>query len=548
MLLTSLILLPLVGAFPLLLVRDKNAREIKAWAFLAAFVTFLVSIALWTSFQSGPNAPLFQFEEKHAWINLKGIQANFNLGVDGFSSLMILLTTLLTPIAILSGWTRIADRQKEFYLAMLVLESAMIGVFAARDLFLFYTFFEASLLPMYFIIGIWGSEPSEQRFYATTKFVVYTALGSLLMFVGILYIYKISGSPDFSISNIADQLEVLRRQYVTDVENGVKQPRGFSHSAEFYCFWAFALAFGIKVAMVPLHTWLPDAYNSAPTPGLVLLSGIMAKMGGYGFYRFVIPFFPTAMEFYSGVFGFLAIVGIVYGSIMALAQKELKLVIAYSSIAHLSICMLGLFSGTDAGAHGALLQMVNHGIYSAGLFLMVGMLFERTQSRSMDYFGGIAQVVPNFTICFTILSLASIGLPLTNGFVGEFGCLMGAFEHSRRWALFGGLGVILGAAYMLIAIRKVFYGPLLRERSKTMPDLNRLEKGLLLPLLAMVFVIGVAPMPFLARLNGGVQDFLARGHMKEPAETMTARAPEAPPAPPVIIEVKPAAPRLEPKN
>ncbi len=488
MLLTWLIVLPLAGALPLLMAREENAPEVKVWAFVASLVTFLVSLPLWFNFE--PTGAAFQFVEFHRWIDIGSLRANFNLGVDGISALLILLTTFLTPIVMLSSWNYIQKRQKEFYIAMLALETAMIGVFAARDLFLFYVFFEASLIPMYLIIGIWGG---ENRLYATTKFVLYTVFGSLLMFIAILFVYFKTGASSFAFADILQGLNNA-------------DGRILSRTQEYWCFWAFALAFAIKIPLFPVHTWLPDAHVEAPTPGSVILAGVLLKMGGYGFIRMVIPFFPVASNAYAGTFAVLCIIGILYGSFMAFTQKDIKKLIAYSSVAHMGTCMLGIFSFTAVGMQGGVYQMVNHGISTGALFLLVGMLYERTHTRAIEYYGGLAKSVPALTVCFIIVTLSSIGLPLTNGFVGEFTCLLGAFQANVWWAAFAGLGVILGAVYMLYLVLRVFFGPLLRESNRLMPDLSGRELAVMLPLLVMIFVLGVMPNPFFKHMQPAVTE------------------------------------------
>jgi len=541
-LLTLLIVLPLAGIIPLLAFKDRNAPEIKVWALTVSFITLLLALPIWFTFDPGhidqkkeaaraqlksldirlnnkqmtkkehddasvePKRVLrdsfYIVEVNRPWINLPGLKINYDMGLDGFSALLVLLSVLLVPLAILASFKCIKDRQKEYYIAMLVLQAALVGVFAARDLFLFYVFFEATLIPLYLMIGIWGG---EQRVVATTRFVIYTVLGSLLMFVAILYIYYRTGLETFSIAKIADQLATMRL---------MDGKEGFSKTEEFFCFWAFVLAFAIKMPLFPVHTWQPDAYTKAPAPVTVLLSGVLAKLGAYGFFRLVIPFFPYATQEYIGLLAGLCLIGVVYGSMMAYVQTDFKTLLAYSSLAHLGLCLLGVLSMREAGVQGALFQLIAHGIVTGGLFLMAGMMEERTQTRAIEYYGGLAKSMPKFATCFFIFTLAAVGLPLTNGFVGEFGILLGAFQRHPVWALVGGTGMVLGAAYMLSLFQRVFLGKLVRRNLINVPDLSRRELALLLPLLILIFYMGLMPNAVLSRLDAASQTYLFQSSRK----------------------------------
>ena len=494
-LLTILVLLPVVGAATGVIysltpgARDSHHRWI-ALAFTS--LTFLLSLFLIAGSGGALNA--FRFEENVSWISAIG--ARYHVGVDGISLWLVLLTTLLMPVSVLSSWTAITKREPTYYALMLLLESAMIGVFVSLDLLLFYLFFEASLVPMFFLIGIWGG---ERRIYAAIKFFIYTAVGSLLMLVGIIALYFIhqqavgTGTFDYVVLS-----QTLRANLL-----------GLSPRAEFWLFLAFAFAFCIKVPLWPLHTWLPDAHTEAPTAGSVILAGVLLKMGTYGLLRFNFGLFPNAARWFAPIMITLAVIGIIYGALVAMVQPDVKRLVAYSSVSHMGFVVLGLFSFTDQGMQGALYQMLNHGVSTGALFLFVGMIYERRHTRLISDFGGLARPMPWFSTFFVIASLSSIGLPFLNGFVGEFLIMLGswtsiAVQHAWIVTMFAGTGVIWAAVYMLWMLQRVVFGTQTSEANARLLDLNAREIGLVLPLLALMLFMGVYPGVFLRRSQASV--------------------------------------------
>jgi NADH-quinone oxidoreductase subunit M len=493
-LLTILILLPVVGAATTIVYGlTPGARESHYRWIALGFTTlaFLVSLLL----LSGAGGAGYRFEENYSWVG--AINARYHLGVDGISLWLVLLTTLLMPIAILSSWTSVSKRQLTYYALLLLLESAMLGVFVSLDLLLFYLFFEASLIPMFFLIGVWGG---ERRIYAAVKFFIYTAVGSLLMLVGIIAIYFIhQRATGIGTFDYVTLLETLRNS------SGLISPR-----AEFWLFLAFAFAFCIKVPLWPLHTWLPDAHTEAPTAGSVILAGVLLKMGTYGLLRFNFGLFPNASRQFAPVMITLAVIGIIYGALVAMVQPDVKRLVAYSSVSHMGFVVLGLFSFTEQGMQGALYQMLNHGVSTGALFLFVGMIYERRHTRMISDFGGLARPMPWFSALFVIASLSSIGLPFLNGFVGEFLIMLGAWtstavQHAWIVTMLAGTGVIWAAVYMLWMLQRVVFGARTSDENAKLSDLNAREFGLLVPLLILMFLMGVYPGPFLNRSREAVE-------------------------------------------
>ena len=492
-LLTILILLPVAGALALVLYGSLSNRreEHYRWiALLASAATFAVSLLLLRGI--GGSGAEFRFEENVSWIG--SIGARYHLGVDGVSLWLVLLTTLLMPISILSSWTAIRKRQLSYYAFLLILQAALIGVFVSLDLLLFYLFFEASLVPMFFLIGIWGG---ERRIYAAVKFFIYTAVGSLLMLVGIIALYFIYHSFDYAT--------LLQAMTSTPLA-----PR-----AEYWLFLAFALAFCIKVPLFPFHTWLPDAHTEAPTAGSVILAGVLLKMGTYGLLRFNLALFPNASRSWAPVIITFAIIGIIYGALVAMVQPDVKRLVAYSSVSHMGFVVLGLFSFTELGMQGALYQMLNHGVSTGALFLFVGFIYERRHTRMISEFGGLATPMPWFSTLFVIASLSSIGLPFLNGFIGEFLILIGtwtstAVTHSWIVTMLAATGVIWAAVYMLWMLQRVVFGPVTNDENARLSDLNNRETALLLPLLILMLFMGVYPRVFLDRSKASVETIRAR--------------------------------------
>lgn len=491
-LLSELLILPLI--FAVIVAFMPTARLVRWVTLAASLIHFLWSLLIFKSFNAGSNQ--IQLVEQYQWVPDLGI--TYFLGLDGISLWLVILTTFLMPLTVLGSWNSITEKVKGFHVSLLVLQSAMLGTFMALDLILFYVFFEFSLIPMYFIIGIWGG---PRRIYASIKFFIYTMAGSVLMLVGMIYLILLSGA-QFGVPT-ANLLELYHLN-IPFIGGEFLAPQNL-------LFFVFALAFAIKVPMFPVHTWLPDAHVEAPTAGSVILAAVMLKMGTYGFMRFAIPLFPEAVNHWSWLFMFLGVVGIIYGALVAMVQTDFKKLVAYSSVSHMGYVVLGLFALNKIGFSGGYFQMLSHGISTGALFLLIGMIYERTHSREISQYGGLASHMPNYTIAFVIVTLASIGLPLTNGFVGEFLILLGAYQAQPLMGYLGVFGVILGAAYMLWLVKRMFFGAdgeLMKAHTAQLKDINLRETAILVPLVIVIFWMGVFPMHFLKWSKSSL-DFLA---------------------------------------
>lgn len=481
-LLSLTIFLPLLGAIFIILMKGdeafiaQNAKRVALWT---SFLAFALSLILWVKFN--PDQSGYQFVENFQWIPAFNIR--YHLGIDGLSLFFILLSTFLTSLCILASWQSIQMRVREYMIVFLVLETFMVGMFCALDLVLFYVFFEGVLIPMFLIIGIWGG---DRRIYSCFKFFLYTLLGSVLMLLAILSIYSQTGQTDL--------LKIIGFHFPIEVQN--------------WLWFAFFVSFAVKVPMWPVHTWLPDAHVEAPTAGSVILAAVLLKMGAYGFLRFSIPLFPEATVTFTPFVFTLSIVAIIYGSLVALVQTDMKKLIAYSSVAHMGFVTLGIFTLNPQGISGAVVQMISHGAVSAALFLCVGVVYDRLHTRDIERYGGLVARMPTYALLFMLFTLASVGLPGTSGFVGEFLVIVGAFQVNIWWALLAASGMILGAAYALWLYRRIIFGKLVHADLKTLMDLNFREGTILTSLVVVVFVLGIYPQPFLSIINPAVKNLI----------------------------------------
>ena len=475
------IFLPLLGALIILPIKEseESTNNIKWAALFTSLGTFILSCFIWFFFDS--SIADYQLSEKHRWFS--DFNFYYHVGVDGISLFMILLSTFLTPLCILASWESITKRVKEYMIAFLLLETLLIGMFCSVDTLLFYIFFEGVLIPMFLIIGVWGG---ERRIYATFKFFLYTLFGSVLMLIAIIFMYQISKTMNIS------ELQNFK----------------FEKNIQIWLWLAFFASFAVKIPMWPFHTWLPDAHVEAPTAGSVILAGVLLKMGGYGFLRFSLGVFPEASAYFNPLVFFLSVIAIIYTSLVALAQTDMKKLIAYSSVAHMGIVTIGIFVANQQSIEGAMMQMLSHGIVSAALFLCVGVIYDRTHTRDIKFYGGLVNRMPFYAVAFMIFMLASVGLPGTSGFVGEFLTILGAFKFNTFLAFFAATGVILSAIYMLYLYKRIIFGIITNEKLKNILDLNWREKAIMIPLIIVVILIGIFPNIFLEPMRLPIENII----------------------------------------
>lgn len=499
--LTLVVFLPTGGAVGLWLYslwRRQDEEGMRLIALLTSVITFIFSVPLVVGFNRHRAA--MQFVERTPWINSFGLNVEYHLGIDGLSLWLVVLTTVLTVVSVLAGWRAIDHHVREYLIFLLLLETGLLGVFVALDLFLFYLFWEVMLVPMYFLIGVWGA---ERRIYAAIKFIIYTMAGSIFMLVAIIGLYyvhgKATGQFTFDLVTITDHLRAGRLG---------EGPFRLEPQVEYWFFLGFALAFFIKVPLFPLHTWLPDAHVEAPTAGSIMLAGVLLKMGAYGLLRFNLPMFPNTAAELTTPICILAVISIIYGALVAMVQPDLKKLVAYSSVSHMGFVVLGTFANTEQGIHGAIFQMLSHGVATGALFLLVGIIYERRHTRLIAEFGGLGRSMPVYATMFGIITLASLGLPLLGGFVGEFLVLVGTFtsriEHARVLTVLAATGMILSAVYLLWMFQRVFFGPIRHPENAELPDVNWREKFALLPLVVLVIVLGVLPNWFLRPMDSAI--------------------------------------------